>query len=626
MSSNRRAASVLLLIMWAALVTPTAQAADDGVVRSVAAGSLWVLSEPTRLAELTIASGGAVQAAAGQSLTMTVNGVETTIGPGHFQGQIVLTPTASNTVHFTDMGAHRNDQFRTGIYVDDGVYLPGKSVAAAVSSGRVTNLAAHDVVINSDGKEFNGIIVTGNSSYKITNPTIHFIGNGRNDFDGLGAAIKIDGHAHVTIDHATIRSKGVVRTAIWVGDHGTATVKNSDIQVADGTLPDDYSWSWLNPAQSKDVMLETPWMLGILGNNRATLVVADGTVHYMHTHVRAEAWGALSTDDPKGVIKLFADDCLIETVRSGYGAYAVGNTLDSFSHTRFEVADYGLIMASGSAVFTDGSVVNSRRIGVMAHGGASGGLTINKNSVFNTEKAVIQLKSSSPDILVDGARLHSKSGVILEAFVNDDPNNGASGPPPGPAAAGSAAGAPPPPSAVGLYNAPHKTKNIDARFKNVDLTGDFVNALTTQSDLNLHLVHARITGAITTASAIHTLGHGGERLAMQDAPDLYYLIGDVIETYGPTQDPHGVNVDLDAASHWQVSKPSYITRLTLAPGAQITAAKGYHLEVTVDGVVTSLKPGHYHGQITLSPVKIRTLQGRMIAPLGKLPESHRQQV
>jgi hypothetical protein len=352
------------------------------------------------------------------------------------------------------------------------------------------------------------------------------------------------------------------------------------------------------------VMLETPWMLGILGNNRATLVVADGTVRYSHTHVRAEAWGALSTDDPKGEIKLFADDCLIETVRSGYGAYAVGNTLDHFSHTRFEVADYGLIMASGSAVFTNGSVVNSRRIGVMAHGGASGALTINKNSVFNTDKAVIQLKSSSPDIQVDGAQLHSKSGVILEAFANDDPDNGGSGPPPGPAGPETVAGAPPPPPpiATGLYNAPHKTKDIEARFKNVDLQGDFVNALTTQSELNLHLVHARIIGAITTATATHTLGKNGEHLVMQDKPDLYYLIGDVIETYGPTQNLHGVNIDLDAASHWQVTKPSYITRLSLAPGAQVNAAKGYRLEVTVDGVATTLKPGQYHGQITLTPV------------------------
>jgi len=593
----------LLSAACASLATLTAHAAD-GIVHAVATGSIWEISEPTKLSELTIAEGGSVKGAAGQSLTMTVNGVETDLSPGDFQGQIVLTPTIEAPVHFTDMGAHRTDLLRAGIYIDDGKYVTDKSVAAAVSGRRVGNRDAKDILIESAGKEFNGIIVTGESNFAISRPTIHFTGNGRNDFDGLGAAIKVDGHANVTIDHATIRDKGVARTAIWVGDHATATINNSDIEVSDGTLPADYSWSWLDPSKSKDVMLETPWMLGIRGNNRATLVVADGTVHYNHTHIRADAWGALSTDDPKGEIKLYANDCLIETVRSGYGAYTVGNTLDSFSHTRFEVADYGLIMASGSALFTNGSVVNSRRFGVMAHGGASGRLTIDKNSVFNTDKAVIQLKSSSPDIWVDGAHLRSKSGIILEAFVNDDPDNGGSGPPPAAATAGAAAGAPPPPPpvATGLYNAPHKTKDIEVHLRKVDLKGDFVNALTAQSSLNLHLVHARITGAITTAAATHALGHNGEKLLMQDKPDLYYLIGDVIETYAPTNDPNGVHIDLDAASRWVVSKPSYITDLSLAPGAQITAAKGYRLQVMVDGVETRLKPGHYQGHISLTAV------------------------
>lgn len=606
MRKTQMIGSFLLAAAYATLAPVTSYAVSDDMVHAVAAGSIWEISEPTKLSKLTIAEGGTLRALAGQSLTMTVNGVETDISPGDFQGQIVLTPTIETTVHFTDMGAHRTDLFRTGIYVDDGRYVPGKSVAAAVNAGRITDRDAKDIAIDSAGKEFNGIIVTGKSSFAISNPTIHFTGNGRNDFDGLGAAIKIDGYANVTIDHATIRDQGVARTAIWVGDHGTATINNSDIEVGDGTLPADYSWSWLDPSQSKDVMLETPWMLGIRGNNRATLVVAEGTVHYNHTHIRAEAWGALSTDDPKGEIKLYANDCLIETVRSGYGAYTVGNTLDTFSHTRFEVADYGLIMASGSALFTNGSVVNSRRFGVMAHGGASGRLRIDKNSVFNTDKAVIQLKSSSPDIWVDGARLRSKSGIILEAFVNDDPDNGGSGPPPATATPSAAPGAPPPPPpvATGLYNAPHKTKDIEAHLRNVDLNGDFVNALTAQSSLNLHLIHARITGAITTAAATHALGHNGEKLLMQDQPDLYYLIGEVIETYGPTNDPNGVHIDLDSASHWVVSKPSYITDLVLAPGAQISAAKGYRLQVMVDGIEKRLKPGHYQGHITLTPVAV----------------------
>ena len=54
----------------------------------------------------------------------------------------------------------------------------------------------------------------------------------------------------------------------------------------------------------------------------------------------------------------------------------------------------------------------------MAHGGSHGTLTIDKGSVFNTDEAVIQLKSSSPDILIDDARLNSKEGIILEMFPN----------------------------------------------------------------------------------------------------------------------------------------------------------------------------------------------------------------
>lgn len=595
-----------LLLMLAVAATP-AFAQDlqsPGVAgKTVAAGSRLVIDQTTRFNGLVIGPDARLEAPAGRNLTMLVDGVQTDIAPGHYPGKVELVPTDDVVVDFHDMGANQVNHFRAALYIEDGAYSPARSVREA-ATGTVTGQDARNVSITSAGREFNGIIVTGQSAYTISHPRITLTGNGRNDFDGLGAALKIDGSSNVTIDHAKIRTRGATRTAIWVGDHGTATINDSDIEVSDGTLPADYSWSWMNPASSKDVMLETPWMLGIRGNNRATLVVADGTVHYNRTHVRAEAWGALSTDDPKGEIKLYAKDSHIETVRSGYGAYTVGNTLDHFSNTRFDVADYGLIMASGSAVFTDRSVVNSRRIGVMAHGGASGSLVIDKGSVFNTEKAVIQLKSSSPDITIDGARLSSRSGILLEAFANDDPNGGGGGPPPSTGTPGSAGSAPPPPAvATGRYNAPHSTKDIEARFSNVDLAGDIVNALTVESSLNLHLAHAVIRGAITTATATHARGRNGEALVMQESPELYYLIGEVDKTYAPTRDPHGVVVDLDATSRWEVRKTSYITGLTLAPGAAISAPTGSRLEVTINGVATTLRPGHYEGQITLKPVR-----------------------
>ena len=587
-----------------ALLPATAGAALAQGARDVAPGTSWVVDTPTKLTRLVIGQGANITAPPGHSLTMTVNKVETDIAPGTYSGAIVLTPTDEAVVNFNDMGGHEINKLRAAIYIDNGAYVPAKSVSDAVIAGpgAVSDTQASGVKITSDGKEFNGIMITGNSKFAIRNAKITMTGNGRNDFDGFGAAIRVSGNSSVTIDHATIIDKGVVRTAIWVGDSAVVRVNNSDIDVNDGTLPADYSWSWMNPAKSKDVILETPWMIGTRGNARATLVVDQGTVIYNHSRIRAEAWGVLSTDDPKGEMNVAANDCDIETSKNGYGAYAVGDTLDNFSHSRFNVVDYGEILAGGSAVFTDGTVVNSHRFGVMSHGSATGFLTIEKGSVFNTEKAVIQLKSSSPDILVDDAGLNSKSGVILEAIVDDDPDNGGLGPTPAPGSKPSSPPPPPPSMQPGRYNAQHPTKDIDATFKDVTLKGDFINSLTPQSTLILHFTHARIIGAISTATAVHAVGPHGEKLVMQDSPDLYYLIGDVTETDAPTRDAHGVTVDLDGASNWTVTKPSYITDLTVAAGAKITAPAGYTLQMTVNGVQAKPAAGHYSGQIALTPV------------------------
>ena len=577
------------------LLAGVAGCATQGV-HSVAPGATWTVDRTTRLTSLTVAPGAAVVAAPGHSLTMTVNRVETDIRPGRFSGNIVLTPTIAMPTPFNEMGSRQINDFRTAIYIDDGAYVPDKSVSAAVQAGpgAVTGTAAKNVTIVSRGNEFNGIMVAGDSHYTIDHPTITLVGNGRNDFVGFGAGIRVGGTANVTINDATIRDRGVVRTAIWVGDHATATINNAVIESRDGVMPRDYDWSWVHPERSKDVMMEVPWMLGIRGNDRATLVVGSGTVTYNNSLIRSEDWGAMSTDDPTGEIRLTAANCRVETVRSGYGAYSVGDSLDTFRHTSFDVADYGIILAGGSAIFTDGSVVNSRRIGVMAHDAASGSLVIDQGSVFNTKGPVIQLKSASPTITVNDAALHSASGVILQSMVDDDPNRGG-GPPPG--AAASAVPAP------DTYDAPHPNKDVNASFKDVTLDGDFINSATSEGAMNLRFENAAITGAITTATEVHATGPHGEKLVMQDNPDLYYLIGREIDTYAPTHDAHGVSVSL-SHSHWTVDKASYLTGLDIGRDSTVAAPKGYRLIMTLNGVARQPRPGHFAGALTLRPVKL----------------------
>lgn len=604
-SSRFRSFTPLVLAL---LMMGTGALAADTAMLQLDAGAKWEVAKTTTLAQLTIHAGASISAPSGHSLTMTVNGVETAIAPGNYQGRVVLTPSKDLLIHFSEMGMSSDFKYRQGIYVNNGQYQPEQSVPAAVSGGTVSDSAANNINITSTAERFNGIIIAGNSTYTINQPNIRLTGNGKNDFAGVGAAVRAGDSSKVTINQAKINNTGAVRTAIWVGDNSETIINDSEIEVHDGVLPKNYGWSFVKgPDSSGTVMMEVPWMLGLIGNNRATLVTGSGIARYNHSHIKAQAWGAISTDAIKEG-KVYLTKSHIETVDSGYGAFADGNSLVYSSGSTFDVADYGAIMGGGKVVLTDGSVVNSRRVGIMAHGGHGGQLTIDKGSIINSVKAAIQFKSSSPSILVDNAQLNSKSGVILQMMVNDDPNRmGGGGGAPGGAPSGQPAGAPAAMAANANANTTPGTSNQDlqATFKNVTLTGDFYNSLTSLSAMNLSFENAQINGAICTATAEHAVGPKGEKLVMQDATDLYYLIGEEKETCAETQDAHGASATLDARSSWVVAKTSYLTSLNLAPGAKISAPKGQTLLMRVNGSSTPLKPGHYQGKITLEVVKAK---------------------
>lgn len=590
----------------------------SGDIKSVDAGSTWEVTEITGLDGLSIAEGAVIKAPEGYSLTMTVDGIETPIRPGEFEGNIVLTPTENIVIEFGSMGASMTYNYRAAIDVENGKYMAEKSVEAAVAGGTVTDSSTTDVKIKSVGENFNGIIVRGDekSSYSIISPVIDFTGNGGNDFAGYGAAIMSSGNADVTLEKADISTRGAVRTAVFVGGNSTMHVNDSDIEVHNGTLPSDYEFSVM-PGK----MMEVPWMLGIVGNVRATNLAGNGTAYYNNTHVKAQGWGCLSTDDVTNT-RLYAENCLIETVESGYGAFTLGNNISTFSKCTFNVADYGMISQDGDGIFTDGTVVNSGRFGVM-YFGSDAYLTIDKGSQFNTKSTVIQIKGGSTDIVVDNAKLNPENGIILQMMANDDPymssmsgggpGGGApqGGPPGGGDMPGGAAGAPAgapqgggmPGGALGAQDGTSSpSKDVNATFSNMSLKGDIINAYTASGDLTVNFKNAIITGAITTSTIEHPLGPNGEEVTMEH-PELYYLIGEVTNTYCATDEKFGVSVSLDADSSWVVDKTSYLTVLTIADSAAISAPEGYSVTMTVDGFKKAIKAGIYKGKIVLTVTK-----------------------
>jgi hypothetical protein len=397
-------------------------------------------------------------------------------------------------------------------------------------------------------------------------------------------------------------------------------------------------------------MMEVPWMLGTKGNLRATNLAGNGTAYYNNTHIKAQGWGCLSSDNVSTSPKIYATKCTIETTESGYGAFSLGTNVSTFSNCTFNVKDYGIISQDGDGVFTDGTVVNSDRFGAM-YWGSGAYLTIDKGSVFNTKSTAIQCKGGSTDIVVDNAILNPGNGIILQMMANDDPNQsgrGGGGPgggapggapgaggqggapgggmPGGPgggapgggmpsgATGGSAPGGGGPggapgggaPAGGGMPGGPvggaAAGKDVNATFSNLTLTGDIINANTASAELAVTFKNATVTGAVTTATYEHVLGPNGEAIDMNH-PELYTLIGEVKNTYRATDNKKGVTVSLDEKSTWTVDKTSYLTGLTIADGASLKAPEGNSLTMTVNGTARPVKAGTFKGKIVLTVTK-----------------------
>jgi hypothetical protein len=588
----QRAAAVAAILVHA---TSAHAAEGANAVMTVASGSTQVIDKVTKLSQLSLIEGGTLTAPPGSSLTLTVDGISTPLVAGYYHGSVVLTPTEDVIESFNDMGMHDTYHYRSALFIDDGARVPGKSVYSAIVGGIVTDKSASGISITSHEDKFNGVFITGASTYMLEHPTIRFNGNGGNDFVGFGAAIKTAGTAKVTIDHATIINTGVVRTAVFVGGHSDVTVNDSRIEVHNGTLPADYKGGPITGGGG--IMMEPPWVLGVVGNVRATNVVGNGTAHYNNSYVIAQGWGALSTDATTDV-HLYATHTIIETQQSGYGAYADGKSLDTFSGCTFKVADYGLIMTGGSGIFTDASVVNSGRFGVMMHSGGRGTLTIDRGTAFHTKEAVIQVKSSYPTIVVNHASLEAANGIILEAIVNDDPHAGG-GIPPGGMPPGGGGPPPPggasgggPPSVFGADPVVAGPKMIKASFSNVALNGDIVDSMTTLAPMKIILEHGSLRGAVSTATSAPAQG--------KPTPQTYNLIGKMTHTFGKGDGDNGLEVVLGANAGWTVTKTSYLTSLTIGEGARISAPKGSQLALSVDGHDTMLHAGTYTGALVLT--------------------------
>lgn len=594
---------------------------------TVPAYSSYMVSTTTKLSKLIIERGASITAPEGYSVTLTVNGVGKEIKPGTYTGNVVLNVTKQNVVEYKM--ANLTHYFKQALYVDSNGVVKDKSVLSMITEGKVTNNSAENIKITSEEQNFNGIYVSG-GTYSINGAKIDLTGNGGNDFAGYGAAIMSTGEGtKVVVNNSEIKTNGAIRPAIIAAGGSNMIVKNSRISTQNGILPSNYI-----PNVQIGLMKTAPWMLGIIGNCRATNVLGENTTStYINSSISAEGWGVLSTDDCRNIKLTAINSDISITGESGYGAYSIGDGVDSFYGSTITVPDYALIITGGNGVFAASTreninmlnntlnlgltskelnsikekqtTVKSGRFGVMWHG--NGSLKIADGTTFDTRKTLFLVKGASANIDVDGskgAQLKSGNGVILQLMDNDDP---------GPVMVNGML------LNIGVYSEPtepatedtthNKTvvtegKDTIAKFSNIELNGNFYNSTrggivknifgmpeNASKNLCLKFDNSKITGVISSTTAKHAKD-------TIDARD-YKELGEVTNTPSAAVN-NGVIVFLTNGSTWVVNGKCYLTSLTIENGSKVIAPEGYKVTMTVNGVQTDITAGTYTGEIELT--------------------------
>jgi hypothetical protein len=593
----------------------------------------YVLGETIRASELTIAQDAEITALSGKLLTLTSQGTELPIAPGTYK-DAVLSVTEDFPCPVDDFDSKG---YRSALYVGKDGIKPERSVTAALQNGSYDEKSLNGVTIKSCSEGFGGVIVD-STDYKISNLTIAMDGTGGNDFSGLGTGVLAAGDARLEIDGLKVNNRGVIRNAVTVADHAVVTVRNADIMTRCGTEEEHKK-----AKEHIRNMTNVPWALGLVGNVRSTNVVGSGKVTYIDSTIKSDRWGVLSTDgvdDPKDYgdicVSVITENCDVEiTGDSGYISYSIGACRNEFRNSRMKSPDYILITANeyAGSIF-DGTKAESKRFGIMWHSN-QGGKTLIKNSEFKTDEATFLIKGCYPEIEVDSSNLTPANGIILQLMDSDDPGIvkddyvlEVDNVPPVKDESHNAFGENR--TTCNIFGKDRENICTDAKaaFKNVTLNGDFYNSITnscrvgmlmppapaqpggnapsgknpppkpepsTNAPINLILSfeNTALTGAITSSIAKHRINH----IMKED----YRELGEITNTAAPAVN-NGVIASFDAASSWVVTSDSYLTCLTIADGAKVSAPDGKALEMTVDGVPTEILPGTYSGEILVKPV------------------------
>ncbi|TDP56341.1 autotransporter outer membrane beta-barrel domain-containing protein [Aminicella lysinilytica] len=518
----------------------------------------------------------------------------------------------------------------------------GKDVVGGTVTTSDNTTTVDGLEVNSYSDNLNPLVIQGTDSAKqtvakINNATINLLGKSDGngtvcDFSGWGAAISTYDNAKTIIDNADIHTTGVARCAVEGDDGSDTIIKNSDLAADGGT-----TYSGYENSANTELMVEPPWVLGIVGNARTTnLLGTASTMSVYNTTAYATKWGVLSTDGCSNVNLTTVDSTVNMdlsgnnlTEDSGYGTYAIGSALENFYGTTFNVSTYGTICANGENVLnyaaskgtiktykyntttkkydtvvssTTGknkkSTVNSENFGVDIWGG--GTVNLKDGTTFNTGNAAFLVKSGTASInITDKSKINSKNGVIMQVMDNED---SAATDPEGEGMTFARKYFSEKKGWAGengqVYSNGDGSKNTKSSISvsNSTLKGNIYNGSGYQQQAETLTVNlksgAKITGKISATSIKHSTD-GGKTQNRYIPQGKYYQFGHVVNKAYYNK-ANNVTVKLTGNAVWKVTGTSIVTSLNVGSKAKLQG------KVYVNGKLTKVKAGKtYTGKITV---------------------------
>jgi hypothetical protein len=618
----------------------------------------WQVTETTHLYDLVIKEGAQLIAPEGKFLTLTVNGCGRPIAPGSYHGDVVVSVTTPYSMaphglhlnfaemlsHGAPLGPELNTPMKQAAVVSSNQVIEENCVPAILQDGTVGSTETDGVYLASTEEDFCGIIVEGTGDYTIKNSRFDMEANGHDDWLGKGTAVTAIDETNVVVDNCQFHYSGVTRCTVQAGGRSKLTVKNSRLI---NLAPDGEDW------------VDTfSWQVGFRGHNRLAQLCDNAEVRYENCLMHSNGWGLLSIDgsgagvvreddpqwpadleDPGYAVTMYVKDCdmtLTGARNHGYGAFCIGDNHITFDHTKVDVYGYPILLmgmqGKGRFDVVNGSYITGRRFGALIIDDDNSLLNI-ENSTFKTGKSSLCVKGSSTRIDVKNSQMTAGNGTILQLMDCDESGMNQAD------------------YKIPMFEKDEKdegrdltvvspTEDVTLNLTDCQLSGNFYNSTTNlrayqrstvggmgklhdrvlgiippppadapspaqmrhngndlkgAMNLGVNLVNTTVTGVISAAGQKYRDG-----LAVITAQNRDELSN--VTQFAAAPVNNGVVVTLDAASKWVVTGQSFLTALTLAEGAHLTAEAGKTLTMTVDGVVTPVHAGSYTGVIELNVI------------------------